>query len=84
MTQGERHDPDAAYIREYVPELRGVEADLIHAWHELSPTQRRRTAPDYPAPIVDHADRREQALAMFERARGEAGDDETDESEADG
>jgi deoxyribodipyrimidine photo-lyase len=73
-TQGERHDPDAEYIREYVPELRGVDADLIHGWHELSPTQRRRTAPAYPAPIVDHADRREQALAMFERARGEAGD----------
>jgi deoxyribodipyrimidine photo-lyase len=71
MTQGERHDPDAAYIREYVPELRGVDAELIHGWHELSPTQRRRTAPDYPAPIVDHAERREQALAMFERARGE-------------
>ena len=72
MTQGERHDPDAEYIREYVPELRGVDADLIHEWHELSPTQRRRTAPDYPAPIVDHSERREQALAMFERARGEA------------
>jgi deoxyribodipyrimidine photo-lyase len=71
MTQGERHDPDAEYIGEYVPELRGVDADLIHDWHELSPTQRRRTAPDYPAPIVDHSERREQALAMFERARGE-------------
>ena len=72
MTQGERHDPDAEYIREYVPELRGVDADLIHDWHELSPTQRRRTAPEYPAPIVDHSERREQALAMFERARGDA------------
>jgi deoxyribodipyrimidine photo-lyase len=71
MTQGERHDPDAEYIREYVPELREVDADLIHDWHDLSPTQRRRTAPEYPAPIVDHSERREQALAMFERARGE-------------
>jgi len=70
-TQGERHDPDAEYIREYVPELRGVDADLIHDWNDLSPTQRRRTAPDYPAPIVDHGERRERALEMFERARGE-------------
>ncbi|WP_430505491.1 cryptochrome/photolyase family protein [Haloparvum sp. PAK95] len=71
MTQGERYDPDAEYIREFVPELRGVDADLIHEWHELSDTQRRRAAPDYPTPIVDHSERREQALAMFKRARGE-------------
>jgi len=72
MTQGERYDPDAAYITEYVPELSGVDPDVIHSWHELSPEQRRRTAPDYPPPIVDHGERREAALAMFERARGEA------------
>jgi deoxyribodipyrimidine photo-lyase len=72
MTQGERYDPDAEYIREYVPELADVPADQIHQWHELTPTQRRRTAPEYPAPIVDHSERREAALAMFERARGEA------------
>ncbi|QAU11819.1 deoxyribodipyrimidine photo-lyase [Halorubrum sp. BOL3-1] len=71
MTQGERYDPDAEYIAEYVPELRGVEADLIHGWHELSPTQRANAAPDYPAPIVDHSERREEALAMYKRARGE-------------
>ncbi len=71
MTQGERYDPDAAYIGEHVPELRGVDPDLIHGWHELSPTQRARTAPDYPEPIVDHGERREAALAMFEAARGD-------------
>jgi len=71
MTQGERYDPDAEYIAEYVPELRGVDADLIHEWHELSPTQRANAAPEYPAPIVDHSERREEALAMYKRARGE-------------
>ena len=71
MTQGERYDPDAEYIKEYVPELREVEPDLIHEWHELSPTQRANAAPAYPAPIVDHSERREDALAMYKRARGE-------------
>ena len=71
MTQGERYDPDAEYIREYVPELVGVPADVIHSWHELDPDAREMHAADYPAPIVDHGDRREQALATFERARGE-------------
>ncbi|MEF8781431.1 MAG: deoxyribodipyrimidine photo-lyase [Haloferacaceae archaeon] len=72
MTQGERYDPDAEYIAEYVPELSGLEPELIHGWHELSATERRRIAPGYPEPIVDHAERREAALAMFERARGDS------------
>ena len=76
MTQGERYDPDAEYIAEHVPELRGVDADLIHEWHELSPTQRANAAPEYPAPIVDHSERREEALAMYKRARGEDPEDD--------
>ena len=71
MTQGERYDPDGEYVREYVPELRGVDAETIHSWHELEDAERTAAAPDYPAPVVDHAERREAALAMFERARGE-------------
>ncbi|MFC5136059.1 MULTISPECIES: cryptochrome/photolyase family protein [Haloferacaceae] len=75
MTQGERYDPDAEYVAEYVPELRGVEPEVVHGWHELSPTQRANAAPDYPDPIVDHSTRREQALAMYKRARGEDPDE---------
>jgi len=71
MTQGERYDPDAEYIKEYVPELRDVPAEKIHVWHELGDDERDRLAPEYPAPVVDHSERREEALAMFESARGE-------------
>ena len=71
MTQGERYDPNAKYIREYVPELAGVNPDTIHSWHEVDEETREFAAPDYPAPIVDHGERRERALAMFKRARGE-------------
>ena len=72
MTQGERYDPDAEYIKTYVPELRDAEPSVIHEWPDLSPTQRRNAAPEYPDPIVDHSERREQALEMFETARGES------------
>jgi deoxyribodipyrimidine photo-lyase len=72
MTQGERYDPDAEYVKAHVPELRGVDPETIHSWHELTPTERERAAADYPAPIVDHAERRERALSTFERARGES------------
>ncbi len=71
MTQGERYDPDAEYIKRYVPELEGVPADTIHSWDDLDPGAREMHAPDYPAPIVDHGERREQAIAMFEAARGD-------------
>lgn len=70
MTQGERYDPDAEYIQTYVPELDGVDPDLIHSWHELDPDKRAAVAPAYPEPIVDHQTRRESAIEMFERARG--------------
>jgi len=70
-TQGERYDPDAKYIRQYVPELADVPAETIHAWPELESQVRERHAPEYPSPIVDHSERREQAIAMFERARGD-------------
>jgi len=71
MTQQEDYDPDAEYVKTYVPELADVPAEKIHAWHELSDEERDELAPDYPAPIVDHGERREEALAMFEAARGE-------------
>jgi len=70
MTQGEDYDPDAEYIRDYIPELEGVPAETIHSWHELDEGARQMHAPEYPAPIVDHSERREEAISMFETARG--------------
>jgi deoxyribodipyrimidine photo-lyase len=70
-TQGERYDPDATYIQEYVEELRDVDPETIHSWVDLDAGERESVAPTYPAPIVDHGDRREAAIAMFERARGD-------------
>jgi deoxyribodipyrimidine photo-lyase len=60
-TQGERFDPDGAYVRRYVPELAGVPATWVHRPHE---------APDgppagYPPPMVDHAEERADALRRY-------------------
>ena len=71
MTQGERYDPDAAYITKYVPALRDVLPETIHSWDEKTPTERASVAPGYPEPIVEHGERRKAALSMFERARGD-------------
>lgn len=70
MSQGERYDPDAQYIKKYVSELQDVDPDLIHSWNELSEEERPDDT-DYPAPVIDHSERREMALNMYKRARGE-------------
>jgi deoxyribodipyrimidine photo-lyase len=54
-TQGRKFDPTASYVRRWVPELAGV-ADP----HDPSPEDREATG--YPAPVVDHAAERREAL----------------------
>lgn len=71
MTQGERHDPEATYIKRYVDELGDAPVGAIHAWPSLSGEKRDEVAPAYPDPVVDHQERREDALEMFRRARGD-------------
>jgi deoxyribodipyrimidine photo-lyase len=47
--QGRRFDPDGAYVRRYVPELRTVRGAAVH-----DPDHATRRACGYPSPIVDH------------------------------
>ncbi|MFH5798257.1 cryptochrome/photolyase family protein [Haladaptatus sp. CMAA 1911] len=70
MTQGERFDSDAEYIKRFVPELSDVPPEKVHEWNELEPDEREDLAPEYPDPLVDHSERREMAITMFENARG--------------
>lgn len=72
VSLAETHDPEGRYIREYVPEVADVSTREIHEWPTLDENERAALAPEYPSPIVDHADAREAALAMFRRARDEA------------
>jgi deoxyribodipyrimidine photo-lyase len=60
--QSEKFDPNGDYIRKYVPELREVRSDVIHA------PSKQKFKLNYPAPIVDHSSAREQAIAMFKTA----------------
>ena len=73
VAQSERFDADGAYIRRFVPELRGLDGDAIHApWKLALDAQQAKgvvVGRDYPAPIVDHAAARASALAMFKAAR---------------
>jgi deoxyribodipyrimidine photo-lyase len=65
--QSEKFDPDGAYIREFVPELRGVEGPAIHDPERLPGLLRSRL--DYPKPLVDRVKAREKAIDAFRKLR---------------
>ncbi|GGC73029.1 deoxyribodipyrimidine photo-lyase [Hoyosella rhizosphaerae] len=64
ITQGQRYDPQGDYVRRWVPELRSIEGKAVHTVGERSVD-----VPGYPAPMVDHAEERRDALARYDRIK---------------
>ena len=68
VRQGQQYDPDGAYVRRWVPELRDVPTRFVH-----EPWRAPGGVPaGYPAPIVDQADERRVALARYAQVRADA------------
>ncbi len=63
--QQKRFDPDALYIKRWVPELRPLSAQAIHRLGE--DTAQRPTG--YPRPIVAHSHQKARAEEMFRKIR---------------
>ena len=59
VTQGEKFDPDGAYVRAWVPELAQLPKAFVHQPWKMG------RIPGYPPPMVDHALARTRALAAF-------------------
>lgn len=76
ITQSEKFDADGKFIRKYVPELQGCTSKEIHAPWLMPPLRQQELGlvigKDYPMPVVDHAMRREQALALYKQASHQA------------
>jgi deoxyribodipyrimidine photo-lyase len=60
-TQSSRFDPEGAFIRTWVPELRSLDARQIHQ----PPAGDLFSAIDYPRPIVDLKETRKRAIDVF-------------------
>ena len=68
-SQGERFDPDGAYVRRWVPELAGLPGTSAHRPWDAPAASRG----GYPSPIVDHHRERAIALARYRAARAGGG-----------
>lgn len=70
ISQSERFDPQAKFIKKFLPVFNPVDAKYLHdTW-----THRKELAAagvqlgkDYPEPIVDHKTARQKAIWMFEK-----------------
>jgi deoxyribodipyrimidine photo-lyase len=73
VTQGKRFDAEGEYVRRWVPELAKVPSKWIHApWEaprEVLEAAGVTLGETYPAPIVDHARARAEALEAFRLLR---------------
>jgi len=70
-SQAKKFDPEAEYIRLWLPELRSVDtADLVTG--KISPLERDRCG--YPAPIVDHHHQQRRFKDLYQQQKLKVGD----------
>ncbi|MES3628919.1 MAG: deoxyribodipyrimidine photo-lyase [Longimonas sp.] len=73
VSQGERHDPNGDYVREWIPELRDLPTSDLHAPWEASARTLRKAGvtlgETYPKPIVDHSAARDAAMEAYDEVR---------------
>ena len=74
VSQSQKFDPEARFIRRYLPALAKLPDKLIHAPWLARPVDLAaaglRLGVDYPEPIVDHAEARAQTLQRYAVVKG--------------
>jgi deoxyribodipyrimidine photo-lyase len=60
--QSKEFDPEAEYIKKWIPELEQVPAKSIHQWYKDYVNYKEI---DYSKPIVNYEEQKEKALKMY-------------------
>ncbi|PLW82174.1 deoxyribodipyrimidine photolyase [Kineobactrum sediminis] len=73
VTQGQKFDTEGEYVRRWVPELARLPDRYLHRpWEAPAPVLAEAgvvLGDHYPAPVVDHREAREAALAAYQQIR---------------
>ncbi len=73
MAQGEKFDPDGAYVRRWCPELSKLPNKFIHAPFKADDATLKAAGvtlgKTYPKPIVDHDEARKAALEGYKKVK---------------
>lgn len=71
-SQSEKFDPEGNFIRTWCPELSNLNNKQIHEPSSILPMEQQMLGcvigEDYPAPVVDYAKKRQEALEMYKEA----------------
>lgn len=68
-SQAQKFDPEAEYIRQWLPELRSLETEAL-VTGKILPLDRERC--DYPEAIVDHNQRQRQFKELYTKQKAKA------------
>ena len=66
-TQSKEYDPNATYIKKWIPELWNVPADDIHNWYKSFHSYPQIVSISYPKPIVVHSAQRTKFIAFYKK-----------------
>jgi deoxyribodipyrimidine photo-lyase len=80
VLQGQKFDPDGAYVRRYVPELSHLPSRFVHRpWEasaEILAAAKVKLGVDYPMPIVEHRFARQRFLTQAKNSLRETSSSE--------
>lgn len=61
--QSKKHDPNASYIKKWLPQFKNIPPEKIHNWYKYY----KDYDINYPKPIIEHSKGRKEALDMFKK-----------------
>ena len=68
VSQSKKFDPKGEFIKTWCPELQSLSEKEVHEPHLLGPLLLAGKGIEYPMPIVDYKQKRQDAMIMYQKA----------------